>query len=50
MDEDFGELAGRDDELWDQIDSVVAIATKLRRRGLIRAELSVKLKVLGCND
>ena len=43
MDEDASELARSDDEFGNEIDSVVAVATKvLRRRGAI-PELAVEL-------
>ena len=43
MDEYLGELARRDDELGNQVDSVVAIASQLSGRGLIWPELAVQL-------
>jgi hypothetical protein len=41
--QDFRELSGCDDELWDEVDSVIPIATELGRRSLVSAELSVEL-------
>ena len=41
--EDFGEFSGCDDELWDEIDSVISITTEPRGGSLISAELSVEL-------
>ena len=43
MDEDASELARSDDEFGDEIDSVVAVATKVSGNGLIGAELAVEL-------
>ena len=43
MNEDFGEFARRDDELWDEIDCVIPITTELGGGSLISAELSVEL-------
>lgn len=43
VDKNLGELAGRDDELRDEIDSVVAVTAKFSRRSLIRPELAVQL-------
>ena len=44
VDKYLGELAGCDDELGDEIDSVIPVATQLRRRLLVRPELAVKLR------
>ena len=41
--EDARELAGRDDELGDEVDGIVAVATQLGRRGLVRPELAIEL-------
>jgi hypothetical protein len=41
--EDLREFSGCDDELWDEIDSVIPITTELSGGSLICAELSVKL-------
>jgi hypothetical protein len=41
--EDFREFSGCDDELWDEIDSVIPITTELGGGRLISAELSVEL-------
>ena len=43
--EDARELAGRDDELGDEVHRVVAVAPQLGRRGLVRPELAVELCV-----
>lgn len=43
MNEDFGEFARRDDELWDEIHGVITITTELGWWCLIGAELAVKL-------
>ena len=43
VDEDLGELARRDDELRDQVDGVVAVASQLSRRILVWPELAVQL-------
>jgi hypothetical protein len=41
--EDFSELSGCDDELWDEIDCVIPITAELGWGSLISAELSVEL-------
>jgi len=41
--EDLREFSGRDDELWDEIDSVIPVTTKLSGRRLIPPELSIEL-------
>jgi hypothetical protein len=41
--EDLCEFSGRDDELGDEIDSVIPVTTKLGGRRLIPAELSIEL-------
>jgi hypothetical protein len=41
--EDFREFSGRDDELWDEIDSVIPIAAELSGGCLISAEVSIEL-------
>jgi hypothetical protein len=43
MDEDLGELSRRDDELGDQVNSIVTIPSKLLWDGLIRPKLAVEL-------
>jgi hypothetical protein len=43
VDEDFREFSGCDDEFWDEIDSVIPIATEPGGGSLICAELSVEL-------
>lgn len=43
VNEDLGELARRDDELGNEIDSIVAIPSKLLWDRLIRPELAVQL-------
>jgi hypothetical protein len=43
VDEDLGELARSNDELGDEIDGVVAVAAKLGRHFLIRAEFTIQL-------
>jgi hypothetical protein len=45
--EDFREFSGCDDELWDEIDSVIPITTEPGWGSLICAELSVELKATG---
>lgn len=47
VDEDVGEFTGGDDELGDEVDSVVAVATKLSWRFLSRSELAIKLLDIG---
>ena len=46
VDEDASELSGSDDELGDEVDVVVAVASQLGGRLLIRAELAVELQAL----
>jgi hypothetical protein len=41
--EDLREFSGRDDELWDEIDSVIPVTTELSGRRLITAKLSIEL-------
>ena len=43
VDEDTCQLSGSDDELGDEVDSVVAVATKVSGNRLIGAELAVEL-------
>ena len=43
VNENLGELSRSDDEFRDEIDSVVSVATKFRRRRLIRPKLAVEL-------
>ncbi len=42
--QDLGHLARRDDELWDEINGIVAIATEFRGWGLIWTKLAIKLR------
>lgn len=42
--QDLGHLARRDDELWDKINGIVAITTKLGGWSLIWAKLAIKLR------
>lgn len=44
MHQDPGELPGGDDELGDEINSVIAVTSKLGRRSLIRPKLAVELE------
>ena len=46
VNEDLGELARRDDELGDQVDSVVTVASQLGRGSLVWSELAVQLSQL----
>ena len=43
VNEDLGELSRGHDELWNQVNGIVAIATELGRRRLIWPELAVEL-------
>ena len=45
--EDLGELAGRDNELRNEVDGVVAVASELGGRCLVRPELAVQLSRRG---
>ena len=51
VDEDLRELAGCNDELGDEVDSVVAVASKLLRGRLVWPELAVKLtRMVSCRS
>jgi len=43
MHENLREFSRRDDELWDEVDSVISVTTELSRGSLISSELSVEL-------
>ena len=45
VDEDLGELARGDDELGDEIDGVISVASEVGGRGLIFTEFTVELYI-----
>jgi hypothetical protein len=45
MHKDFSEFSGCNDELWNEINGIVAVTTELGRRGLIWSEFAVQLNI-----
>ena len=46
VDENLREFTGRDDELGDEINGVIAIPTEVGRRSLIRTEFPIELLIM----
>ena len=47
VNQNASEFSGRDDELGDEVDGIVAIAPEFSRRGLVGSEVTVELDACG---